>query len=50
MFFFDKTFLFHGLTNSFEASINKTLLSFLDFFKTTIQVAIFVQKNKSGGN
>jgi hypothetical protein len=43
-------FLFHHLTNSAEASINNVLLSFLDFFKTIIQVPIVVQKNKSTGN
>jgi len=43
-------FLFHHLTNSAEASINKVLLSFLDFFRTIIQVPMGVQKNKSTGN
>jgi len=43
-------FLFHHLTNSFEASMKSILLSVLFFFKTIIQVAMLVQKNKSGGN
>ena len=30
--------------------MNRTLLSFLDFFSTRMQVAIVVPKNRSGGS
>ena len=46
----DNLFLFVVLVNSSVASTNKILLSVLFFFRTNMQVAIDVPKNKSDGN
>ena len=43
-------FLLPTRTNSADASMNRTALSFLDFFSTMMQVAIVVPKKRSGGS